>query len=292
MSDKVTQKERDAFTGTETTGHVWDGIKELNTPLPKWWLYVLYASIVWAIGYWILYPAWPGIASYTSGLLGYSTRANFHRDAAAAADAQRVWLDRIHAASVEQISSDPELVEFAQNGGRAVFAENCAPCHGAGGQGAPGFPVLADDSWLWGGDLASIEQTIRHGIRATDADTRVSDMPRFGADQMLDATQISDVADYVMSLSGTAIDPAVQERGATVFAENCAACHGDQGEGKMELGAPALNDSLWLYGGDRASIVAQNDRPKQGVMPAWQGRISDDWIKMVTIYVHNLGGGQ
>lgn len=292
MSTKGSEKERDAFTGTETTGHTWDGVKELNTPLPKWWLYVLYATIVWSIGYWVVYPAWPGLSGYTRGLLGYSTRASYQQDAAAAAEAQKVWLDRIAVASLEQINSDAELVEFAQNGGRAVFAENCAPCHGAGGQGAPGFPVLADDSWLWGGDLANIEKTIRFGVRSTHAETRVSDMPRFGADQVLDAAQINDVADYVMSLSGTEVDPAIKERGAVLFADNCAACHGEQGQGNMELGAPALNDSIWLYGGDRAGIVAQIALPKQGVMPVWQGRISDNWIKMVAIYVHNLGGGQ
>lgn len=288
----MSEKERDAVTGTETTGHVWDGIKELNTPLPKWWVYVLYATIVWSIGYWVVYPAWPSLSSYTAGMMGYNSRAEHSAEVAKAAEAQKVWLDKIAASSVDQISADAELAEFAQNGGRAIFAENCAPCHGAGGQGAPGFPVLADDSWLWGGDLANIEMTIRHGIRSADPETRVSDMPRFGADQVLDEAQIADVADYVLSLSGTEVDAAAKDRGATVFAENCAACHGEQGQGMVELGAPALNDTIWQYGGNRDAIIAQVHLPKQGVMPAWQGRISDDWIKMVTIYVHNLGGGQ
>jgi cytochrome c oxidase cbb3-type subunit III len=288
----VSEIERDPVTGTETTGHVWDGIKELNTPLPKWWLYVLYASIVWAIGYWIVYPAWPTLSGYTRGMLGYSTRASFDQQAAAAADAQKVWLDQISAASVEQIAQNPELFDFAQNGGRAVFAENCAPCHGAGGQGAPGYPVLADDSWLWGGELANIERTVRYGVRSSHPETRTSEMPRFGADQILTAEQTSDVADYVLSLSGTNVDPAVAARGQTVFAENCAACHGEKGEGMMELGAPALRDSIWLYGGDRAGIVAQVTRPKHGVMPTWEGRLSDNWIKMLTVYVHSLSGGE
>ncbi len=288
----MSEKERDAVTGTETTGHVWDGIKELNTPLPKWWVYVLYATIVWSVGYWIVYPAWPGISGYTRGMFGYSSHGEYHAEAAAAAEAQKVWTDRIAAATLDQINSDAELVEFAQNGGRAVFAENCAPCHGAGGQGAPGFPVLADDSWLWGGDLAAIEQTIRFGIRSAHPDTRVSEMPRFGADQVLDAAQIGDVTDYVLSLSGTEVDAGAKERGGTLYVENCAACHGEQGQGMIELGAPALNDTIWQYGGDRDSIIAQIHLPKQGVMPTWEGRISDDWIKMVAIYVHNLGGGQ
>jgi cytochrome c oxidase cbb3-type subunit 3 len=288
----MSEKERDAVTGTETTGHVWDGIKELNTPLPKWWVYVLYATIVWSIGYWVVYPAWPSLTSYTTGMMGYNSRAEHSAEVARAADAQKVWLDKIAASSVDQISADPELVEFAQNGGRAIFAENCAPCHGAGGQGAPGFPVLADDSWLWGGDLANIEKTIRHGIRSTDPDTRVSDMPRFGADEILPPDQIADVTEYVLSLSGGEFDAAAKERGATVFADNCVACHGEQGQGNIELGAPALNDTIWQYGGSREEIVAQIHLPKQGVMPPWQGRISEDWIKMVAIYVHNLGGGQ
>jgi cytochrome c oxidase cbb3-type subunit 3 len=288
----MSEKERDAVTGTETTGHVWDGIKELNTPLPKWWVYVLYASIVWSIGYWIVYPAWPGISGYTRGMFGYSSHAEYHVEAAAAAEAQKVWTDRIASASLEQINGDAELVEFAQNGGRAVFAENCAPCHGAGGQGAPGFPVLADDSWLWGGDLANIEKTIQFGIRSEHANTRVSEMPRFGADQVLEPAQIEDVTDFTLSLSGTEVDPAAKERGAALFTDNCVACHGEQGQGNMELGAPALNDTIWQYGGDRAAVIAQITLPKQGVMPAWQGRISDDWVKMVAIYVHNLGGGQ
>lgn len=288
----MSEKERDAITGTETTGHVWDGIKELNTPLPRWWLNVLWVTVIWAIGYWVVYPAWPSLSGYTKGLLGYSSHASYHAEAMAAKEAQRVWLDRIAAASLEQINADPELVEFAQTGGRAVFAENCAPCHGAGGQGAPGFPVLADDSWLWGGDLANIEKTIRYGIRSTHPETRVSEMPRFGADQILEPAQIADVADFTLSLSGSQVDPGAMERGAAIFAENCVACHGDKGQGNIELGAPALNDAIWQYGGDRDAVIAQITLPKQGVMPAWQGRISDDWVKMVAIYVHNLGGGQ
>ena len=288
----MSEIERDPVTGVETTGHEWDGIKELNTPLPKWWLYVLYATIVWSIGYWVVYPAWPTLVGYTRGVLGYSTRASYEEQVAAAADAQKVWLDRIAASSVEKIVQNPELFDFALNGGKAVFAENCAACHGAGGQGGPGYPTLADDSWLWGGTLADIEQTIRVGIRSSHAETRTSEMPKFGADEVLAPEQISDVAGYVLSLSGTTTDQAAADRGATVFAENCASCHGDKGQGMQELGAPSLNDSIWLYGGDRQSIIAQVTRPKHGVMPTWEGRLSDYWIKMLTVYVHSLGGGQ
>jgi cytochrome c oxidase cbb3-type subunit 3 len=152
--------------------------------------------------------------------------------------------------------------------------------------------MLADDSWLWGGKLANIEQTIRVGVRSEHSETRTSEMPKFGVDQVLTPEQISDVADYVMSLSGTAVDPTAADRGATLFAENCAACHAEKGEGNQEQGAPALNDSIWLYGGDREAVIAQITGPKHGVMPTWEGRLSDNWIKMLTIYVHSLGGGQ
>ena len=288
----MSEIERDPVTGVNTTGHVWDGIKELNTPLPKWWLYVLYATIVWAIGYWVVYPAWPSLVGYTHGMLGYSTRATYEQQAAVAADAQKVWLDQIASSSVDQIVQNPELFDFASNGGKAVFAENCAPCHGAGGQGGPGFPILADDSWLWGGKLADIERTIRVGVRSTHADTRISEMPKFGTDQVLTPEQISDVADYVLTLSGGTADVAAAARGAPLYAENCVACHGDKGQGNQELGAPALNDSIWMYGSDHQSIAAQITRPKQGVMPTWEGRLTDNQIKMLTVYVHSLSGGQ
>jgi cytochrome c oxidase cbb3-type subunit 3 len=289
MTDQV---ERDTVTGQRTTGHEWDGIKELNTPLPKWWLYVLYATIVWSIGYWILYPAWPSFSSYTAGLLGYSTRASYEEQAAAATAARQVWVDRLREASLQQIAADPELLQYAMAGGRSVFAENCAACHGAGGQGAPGYPVLADDSWLWGGTLEAIHQTIQYGIRSGDPDSRVSEMPRFGADALLARPQINDVAEYVLSLTGRATDAAAADRGKAVFAEQCVACHGASGEGNPELGAPALSDGIWQYGDSKQAIIAQIDRPRQGVMPAWQGRLDPVAMKMLAVYVHSLGGGQ
>lgn len=290
MAAKV---ERDAVTGTETTGHEWDGIKELNTPLPRWWLYVFYATIVWSIGYWIVYPAWPGFSDYTKGLLGYSTRAEFEDRMAAAQSVHQPFIDRIAAMSVEEVAADPELLRYAMAGGRAVFGENCAACHGAGGQGAPAFPVLADDDWLWGGDLASIHQTVLYGVRSGHDEARFSEMPKFGADAILEPAQIADVAQYVLSLGGRAGDAAAAERGAEVFAEQCAVCHGESGEGLPEMGAPRLSDEIWLYGdGSAESIAAQIGNPRQGVMPAWSGRLNDTAIKMATIYVHSLGGGQ
>lgn len=193
--------------------------------------------------------------------------------------------------SVADIEKDPQLLEFSLAGGKAVFNENCAQCHGVGGQGQKGFPVLADDNWLWGGQLADIEQTVRHGIRSEDPEARQSQMPRFGADAILDAAAINDVAEYVVSLSGGEADAAAKERGAKVFAENCVACHGETGAGNKDMGAPSLTANIWQFTGDKA-FVAQVTNPRHGVMPAWQGRLNDDLIKMVTVYVHSLGGGQ
>ena len=184
--------------------------------------------------------------------------------------------------------------EFALAGGRVAFANNCAACHGAGGQGAVGgFPALVDDDWLWGGSLDAIQATIRHGIRNTEDDeARQSLMPRFGADGMLTAAQISDVADYVLSLSGQSTDAAAVARGATVYEENCVACHAERGVGNREVGAPRLSDQVWLHGGTKRDIMAMVNNPRLGVMPAWQGRLDPATINMLTVYVHALGGGE
>ena len=289
----MAEGELDSVTGRTTTGHEWDGIKELNTPLPRWWLIVLYATVVWSAIYVIFYPALPSFSSYTKGILGYSSRSDLAGEMEIAAQAQKAWLDRIALSTTDQIANDAELLQFSLGGGRAVFNENCAPCHGVGGAGQPGFPVLADDSWLWGGKVADIEQTIRHGIRAANDDqTRAAEMPRFGADGLLDAAKISQATDFVLTLSGGEADPASAAQGAAIYAETCAACHGDKGAGKLEIGAPALNDQIWQYGGDRKSVLTQISNPRHGVMPAWEGRLRDELLKMVAVYVHSLGGGQ
>lgn len=288
-----TKIEKDTATGFETTGHEWDGIKELNSPLPKWWLYVFYACIVFSVVYWVLFPAIPGIAGYTEGVLGYNQRVELDEAMAEARAAQAAQLDRIAAAPVEEIAADPQLLAFASAGGRSVFGENCAPCHGLGGAGRPGgFPVLADDDWLWGGTLADIHATIANGVRQEHAESRAGEMPAFGADAILEAAQINDVAEFVLSLSAASTDPEAAARGAVVFEENCAACHGPDGEGGRDFGAPRLNDAIWLYQGDKATIAHQVTRPSHGRMPAWSERLSPEAIKMLAIYVHGLGGGE
>lgn len=287
-----TKIEKDATTGQDTTGHEWDGIKELNTPLPKWWLYTFYACIIWGVIYTVMFPSWPTLSSHFDGLSGWTRRG----EVTAALDAQKAGQaatrEKIVAMDIESIRKDPALMGYVQAAGRVAFADNCAGCHGAGGAGAKGFPTLADDDWIWGGKPDQILQTITYGIRNTNENSRVSDMPRFGADGLLTKEQISDVADYVLSLSGTQGDAAATERGATVFAENCAACHGEKGEGNQELGAPRLSDGIWLYGGDRKTVVDTITYARRGNMPAWIERLDPATVKVLATYVHALGGGQ
>lgn len=288
-------KEVDVVTGVETTGHVWDGdLKELNKPLPRWWLYVLYATIVWAAGYWVLYPAWPYVDGYTRGMLGYSQRDQVAKDVTAARAEQARYLEAIAAKPTTEIEKDADLMEFVLRGGAAQFAGICAPCHGRGAQGGKGYPNLNDDDWLWGGTDEQIAATIKAGIRSGHAEAHESAMPRFGQDQILTNAQISDAASFVLSLTGTAgnADPAAVERGKALFAEQCAACHGAEGKGNPEMGAPNLTDGIWLYGGAKADIEETIRTGRGGVMPAWDGKLDPVTIKMLAIYVHALGGGK
>lgn len=285
--------ERDDVTGEDTTGHVWDhDLKELNKPLPKWWLYVLYATIIWSVGYWILYPSWPLISGYTQGIIGYSQRQTVTRQIEEARAAQSEFRKAIQTSSLSAIRSDPELLRFAMAGGEAEFGDNCAPCHGRGAQGGIGYPNLNDDAWIWGGSLEAIHKTISFGIRSDHPDTRVSQMPRFGLDDILTDDQISDAAHYVRSLGGLEHDEAAAERGGEVYAQQCAFCHGENGEGMTDLGAPNLTDAIWLYGDSMDAIVTSIRTGRGGVMPAFAGRLDDTSIKQLAVYVHTLGGGQ
>ena len=289
----VGHKELDAVTGVETTGHVWDGdLKELNKPLPRWWLYVLYACIVWAIGYWILYPAWPMIDGYTRGTLGYSQREQVTNEVAQAKQSQAKFVEAIAAAKPQDIEKSPDLMEFVLRGGAAQFGNTCAPCHGKGAQGFKGYPNLNDDDWLWGGSVEAIEQTIRYGVRSGHPQMHDNTMPRFGLDGVLTNAQIADTAEYVLSLSGGSSDAKAGERGAAMFAEQCAACHGADAKGNVEMGAPNLTDGIWLYGGRKADVEETIRGGRAGVMPAWEGKLDPVTIKMLAIYVHALGGGK
>lgn len=287
----MSEPERDEHTGVETTGHEWDGIRELDNPLPRWWLWVWYASIAAAAIYWVLMPAWPGLNGYTRGVLGQSDRADLVEQLDALQVTRGAGEALLQNASLEQIEGDPELLSRAMAMGGSMFGDNCATCHGAGGGGAPGYPNLRDDVWLWGGSLADIEHTIRVGVRSGHPDTRTSQMPAFGRDAMLTGAQISDLTEYVVALSGREADGEAAGRAAQLYADNCAACHGPTGTGSRDLGAPNLTDREWLYGGEREEIRRQIHNGRNGVMPTWEDRFSPGLAKALAVYVHANAAG-
>jgi cytochrome c oxidase cbb3-type subunit 3 len=288
----VSEREIDDATGVETTGHEWDGIKELNNPLPRWWLWTFYASIVFAIGYTIAFPAWPLISSATTGLLGYSSRADHAAEVAAAKTAQGDILGQIEALPLEVVVADESLSRFAMAGGKSMFKVYCSQCHGTGATGAVGYPNLNDDEWVWGGSVQEIYATIAHGVRSpSDPDTHFTLMPNFVADELIEPAQVGIVARQVASLSGIEGGADTLD-GRQLYADICASCHGDRGQGVAELGGPSLNDGIWLYEGSLEAIKTQIEQPKHGVMPAWFPRLGDAAVKQLAIYVHGLGGGQ
>jgi len=285
--------EIDHVSGQATTGHEWDGIKELNTPLPRWWILTFYATIIWAIGYWVVYPAWPLLTSHTAGLFHYSTRASVAGELANLETLRGEKMKVLGNASLADIEKDPALLALARARGKTVFGDNCAPCHGTGGAGAKGYPNLNDDDWLWGGSLDQIAQTIQFGARSGHVKTHENQMLAFGRDGVLKKDEIVTVANYVRSLSGLSTAPAYNAAaGKKIFAENCVSCHGDDGKGNQELGAPNLTDQIWLYGSDEAMIVETITNGRAGVMPAWIGRLDPVTIKALTVYVHSRGGGK
>lgn len=288
----MSQRESDEVTGVETTGHEWDGIKELNNPLPRWWLWVLWLSVAWAVVYWLLMPAWPGITGYSKGVLGQSDRANVARQLAALEQVRGEGAARLKTASLQQIEKDPELQAYALAVGQSVFGDNCATCHGVGGTGAKGYPNLRDDVWLWGGSLEDIHRTIRAGVRTEQPDARTSQMPAFGRDQLLNAGQIGDMTEYVVALSGRKADAAAAGRAAPIFAQQCAACHGPAGKGDPTKGAPDLTDGEWLYGAAREDIRGQIENGRNGVMPTWEARFDPQTLKALAVYIHANAGGQ
>ena len=288
-----TKIEKDSVSGRETTGHEWDGLKELNTPLPKWWLYIFMATIAFALGMFVLYPSIPYGTGYFHGFLGYSQRKAVDAEVAQIAGVRKKSVDRISALSFADIRKDPDLMEVAMTDGRITFAENCQPCHGAGGGGSNGYPALAAGAWIWGGAPGDIQQTVTHGIRSGDPEARQSAMPRFGADGVLKPAEIQSVADFVWSkFYGHTTAGQDVSAGEKLFAENCAVCHGADGQGNRELGAPRLASRVHLYGDTRDGIASQVTLPRQGVMPNWNARLDPATIKAVTLYVHALGGGE
>jgi len=287
------REEIDSVSGTATTGHQWDGIKELNTPLPRWWVITFYLTIIWAVGYWIVYPAWPLLTSNTTGILHYSSRANVAVELANLDKIRGEKMATLATASLADIEKDPNLLALARARGKTVFGDNCAPCHGSGATGSKGYPNLNDDDWLWGGSLDQIMQTIRFGARSGNAKGHEGNMLAFGKEGMLKPEQIVTVANYVRSLSHLPTAPGYDAaEGAKIFAENCAACHGENGKGNPDVGSKDLTANIWLYGGDDATIIDTITNGRSGVMPAWDGRLDPVTLKAMAVYVHSLGGGK
>ncbi|MEQ1547427.1 MAG: cytochrome-c oxidase, cbb3-type subunit III [Chakrabartia sp.] len=284
-------KRVDAPTGTQTVGHEWDGIEELDTPMPRWWVLTFWACILWAIGYVIVYPAIPMINGATTGLWNWSSRGQLSREMAVETQRRAPITAALATLPVEQLAAEPKLLQAAIEGGRAAFKVHCVQCHGSGAAGGKGYPNLNDDDWLWGGDLSSIHYTLTHGIRNPDHNaTRSSQMPAF--DGVLTPAEITAVVAHVRTISGQQKPNAMSARGATLFTTNCVTCHGPDGKGLREFGGPNLTDQIWLYGGDASTVYASIAKSRYGVMPRWNNRLDPVTIKMLTAYVHGLGGGE
>lgn len=294
----------------QTTGHAWDGdLQEFNNPLPTWWLWGFYATVVFALVYWVLYPAWPLGTDYTKGTMNdityktadgkevtthWNTRALLMKDLQDAREAQAEYIDELKTASYADIKASDEKNAFVYSKAKVLFADNCAACHQTGGNGVIGaYPNLLDDAWLWGGSFAKIEETIAKGRNGV--------MPGFK--KSLSADQISDVSDYVLRLSGHEVDSGAAQRGKAVFtgAGGCFACHGADAKGNPSMGSANLADSIWTIAdvpgakdvAAKKSAIAQVVRDgKTRVMPAWKGRLTDTEIKILSFYVHELGGGK
>lgn len=295
----------------QTTGHAWDGdLQEYNNPLPVWWVYTFYATVIFALIYWTIYPSWPlgkgwigGVSNITyvnsageTKTHDWNTRALLMADMNQAATAQKPYFDKIQAMSYDQIAKDPEMSGFILSAGRSLFAENCAACHQAGGQGVIGFfPNLTDDDWLYGGSYEKVHETLMGGRRGY--------MPAFG--EVLNGERIDQLANYVASLSGIEHDAAKAGAGDMLFHSETAACfycHTAGATGRQDIGAPNLTDNIWLWADVPAAGTAEgkvaairsviNNGLNKGVMPVWSGRLSPEQIKVLTVYVHELGGGQ
>lgn len=294
MADKAHDEPHvDQVSGTATTGHEWDGLRELNNPLPRWWLWVFYATIVFSVGYWVVYPSWPLITTSLDGVFGWHSREAIMADVAALKAVRAAKVDQLAGTDIASVEKDPQLLDFTLAYGRAAFRENCAPCHGAGGGGAVGYANLIDDDWLWGGTITDIQQTITHGIRNDDPKSRQGSMPAWGNGGGLDSGQIITVANYVRSLSGLSTDAGADlSAGAVIFAKNCASCHGAEGKGNREFGAPNLTDGVWLYGSSMPVLIKTITYGRGGSMPAWGDRLDPTTIKALALFVHSLGGGE
>lgn len=292
MADE-NKKEIDKVSGVETTGHEWDGLKELNNPAPRWWIIVFIITIIWSFGYWVVYPAWPTLTGHTKGMLGWTQHKKLKAEQKEIFERRERYVSRIKHSSLEKIRTTQDLFEFSKQAGESIFKENCATCHQIGGAGAKGYPNLNDDDWIWGGTLADIQKTVTHGIRAKDSKTHDSLMPAFGKDQILTGVELNKVAEYVLSLSkkNSNKNADLLAEGKELFANNCASCHGEKGKGSKDFGAPNLADAIWLKTSpEEIKVFISN--PKMGMMPNWGERLTKTQIKMLSVYIHSLGGGK
>lgn len=288
----MSDRKIDDVSGVETTGHEWDGIRELDNPLPRWWLWTFWGCVLIAVVYWVLMPAWPGITGYTKGTRNHSDRANVARELEGLKAIRGAEAAKLTTASLQEIEKNPELQSYALAVGQSIFGDNCATCHGVGGTGGKGYANLRDDVWLWGGTLEDIQHTLQVGVRSDHPDTRFSQMPAFGKDQLLTAAQVDDMTEYVVALSRRKSNAAAVSRAAPVFAQQCASCHGPTGKGDVKQGAPDLTDGDWLYGSTREDIHGQIWNGRGGVMPAWGARFDPETIKALAVYIHANAGGQ
>lgn len=289
----MSYKEVDPVSGTETTGHDWNGIKELDTPVPRAVLLFIIITHVWAVIYWVLMPAWPLAFTYTEGLLGIDqgeiVEARLREDQ----QVRSGWVDQVNALSYDEIAADEALMVRVTETGHQLFGDNCAVCHGRDAGGNAGYPDLTDNDWLWGdGSPEAIAETLRIGVNARHDETRISQMPAFGREQMLTGEEVRSAAAYVYSLSypdySTPENLDFIEGGKEIFAANCVGCHGETAAGDPEAGAPNLTDDRWIYGGELEQIIASVHGGRQGHMPTWDERLAPEEIKMLALYVHSL----
>lgn len=289
MTELKDNKDKDQNKEPSTTGHQWDNISEYNVPAPRWWLIVWIITIIWSFGYWYFYPTWPTDDGNSIGKLKW-TQGNQLDESQAKIDKIRAkYMQQVDEKSFEEILADKYLLEFALNGGKASFKENCAGCHGDGAQGFKGYPNLNDDDWLWGGKIEDIYVTLLYGIRSGHDKARFNEMPAFGKDKILSKKDINEVTDYVLSLTAKSNST---EKGKELFAANCASCHGKNAKGNQDLGSPNLTDAIWLYGSDRKDIYETIFYSRAGVMPYWSERLDNAVIKQLALYVYSLGGGE
>lgn len=289
--------ERDPVTGQRTTGHEWNGIKELDNRVPRAVFLFLAITTLFAVVYWVLMPAWPLGATYTRGLLGIDQRATVEKAVQQAAAERQFWRQQIAALDFSEVGSDPGLMKIVSESGGTLFGDNCAVCHGTEAAGRPGYPSLADDAWLWGGEPEIVAETLRVGINSAHPDTRFAQMPAFGRDGILKRPAINSIVSFIRSnaegVGGLGPQDAKgAEEGARLFAENCAACHGEQGRGDRATGTPDLMDASWLTGSDRQSLVQTIYNGRQGHMPQWENRLDEIDRKILTIYVTEIAGRQ